>query len=173
MAYVDHEPRRIYRLTFSTNNKAGINLDLRPIVVKEGQEGPQHYQVHWKTVEGIDAKNFIIEYRPNNDTKWLKVSETRNFSDETDSYFVSAPELLNAFSCRVVFIDAQQNVIARSKEVLINEVEGNLCKGEKGIVKSITVNSSPTSLTFSWKKPECDQQETPIVGYEYMVIGFI
>lgn len=170
MAYVDHEPKRIYRLTFSTTQKPGINLDLRPVVVKEGQK---HYAVHWKMPEGLDnVKSFLVEYRPNNDSKWLRVSEMRDFNADTDSYSVTTLELQNAFSCRVIFVDDKQNVLARSKEVLINESEGILCSGVKGIIKIIMIETSPRSLTFNWKKPECDQTATPIDGYEYAVKKF-
>uniref|UniRef100_A0A915DIS7 Fibronectin type-III domain-containing protein n=1 Tax=Ditylenchus dipsaci TaxID=166011 RepID=A0A915DIS7_9BILA len=153
VAYVDHEPKHVYRLTFSTADQSTLSLEMAPVVVKEGA---QHYQVHWKKPEGLDIYKFLVEYRPNNDSKWQKVSEERLATDGQESYSVAASELVDAFSVRVVFVDSKQTAVARSKEVLVSSGDQETaCDADAGTVRSISVDSTANiGYEYSIWKPE-------------------
>ncbi|KAI1721462.1 fibronectin type III domain-containing protein [Ditylenchus destructor] len=169
VTYVDHEPKHVYRLTFASSDKSAVTLDVQPIVVKEGE---QHFQVHWKRPQGIaDVHKFIVEYRPKNDSRWLRANEERMASEDEDSYSVSAPELVDAFSARVIFVDSSKKAVAKTQEVLVSGGEDSSgCNSAGGTVRDITMESTSATLSYSWNQPQCDEKAGgPIVGYEYSI----
>lgn len=161
IAYVDHEPRQVYRFMFTTADKPTATLDIRPVIVKEGDS---RYTVHWKKPEGLAIERFVVEYKPNNDTKWLRLPEDREVTDD-DSYQVTGPELADAFSVRIVAIGKDGSAVALTKEALVSGGAGD-CEGPRGVPKSVRVDSSRSSLTFSWQEPDC---RASVLGYEYSV----
>lgn len=66
VAYVDHEPRRVYRTSVQTAAQPAIVLDLEPQIVQEGES----WTVHWKRPSGVSARKFIVEYKPKNETRY-------------------------------------------------------------------------------------------------------
>ena len=163
VAYVDHEPRKVYRISLTTAAQPALLLDVEPVVVKDGDT----HTVHWKKPEEVSATKFVVEYKPTNETRWRRVSEDRTASEEEDNYSVSAPELANAFSVRVIVVDEEQRAVARTKEALISGGVG-ACEGTAGAPTNINVRASGSSLSFSWDVPSCDQDLSSILGYEYM-----
>lgn len=122
------------------------------------------------------AKKFIIEYCLRNsdedsNQKWLRASEDRLSNADEISYSINAStdELSNAFSVRIIFVDDNGIVLARTKESLIAQGDEAACNSTGGIIRGITVDSTINSLTFTWKRPDCDEKNEKIVGYEYSV----
>lgn len=163
IAYVDHEPRKVYRISLTTAAQPALLLDTEPVVVKDGDL----YTVHWKKPEEVMSTKFIVEYKPANETRWRRVHEDRDASEDEESYSVSAPELNNAFSVRVVVVDDEQRAVARTKEALISGGVG-ACEGVSGAPSEIRVQQSGNTITFTWNTPSCDQETSNILGYEYM-----
>uniref|UniRef100_A0AC34QKY1 Fibronectin type-III domain-containing protein n=1 Tax=Panagrolaimus sp. JU765 TaxID=591449 RepID=A0AC34QKY1_9BILA len=163
IAYVDHEPRKVYRISLTTAAQPAILLDTEPVVVKDGD----HYTVHWKKPEEVKATKFIVEYKPANETRWRRVKEDRTASDDEESYSVSASELNNAFSVRIVVVDDEQRAVARTKQALVSGGVG-ACEGIAGAPSDIRIQASGTTITYVWEIPACDQDLSSILGYEYM-----
>uniref|UniRef100_A0A914BWZ1 Fibronectin type-III domain-containing protein n=1 Tax=Acrobeloides nanus TaxID=290746 RepID=A0A914BWZ1_9BILA len=162
VAYVDHEPRRVYRTSVQTAAQPAIVLDVEPQIVQEGET----WTIHWKRPTGVSARKFIIEYKPRNETRWVRILEDREARDDEDSYSVSSAELVNAFSVRVIVVDDEYRAIARTKEALVGSGASS-CQGLGGIPQDIHADGGFDSLTFTWKEPDCDQTESAIISYEY------
>lgn len=165
VAYVDHEPRKVYRHSFTTAAQPALLVDVEPVIVKDSDN---HYTVHWKKPEGVAATKFIVEYKPANETRWMRVQEDRNANEDEENYSVSATELSNAFSVRVVIVDDEQRAVAKTKEALVSGGVG-ACEGASGAPSGIRIEPVGNSITFSWTAPTCDQDLSSISGYEYMV----
>lgn len=164
--FSDHEPRLIYRLIVPTGDREIATIDQKPVIVSEVRD---HFQVHWKYDDKFPTvRRFIVEYRPGNDTKWLRVRQDAEVGAvPVASYAVNAPELVDAFSVRVVLVDDEGQALARTKEAVVVRNEGVGCDSVP--ITSVQANSNPSSIVFTWKRPQCDESIAQIVGYEYSV----
>lgn len=70
---------------------------------------------------------------------------------------------------RIIFVGNDRRVLARTKESLIAQDDETACNANGGIIRGINVDTSANTLTFTWKRPECDESKEKIVGYEYSV----
>uniref|UniRef100_A0A7E4VM27 Fibronectin type III domain protein n=1 Tax=Panagrellus redivivus TaxID=6233 RepID=A0A7E4VM27_PANRE len=165
VAYVDHEPRKVYRTSVTTAAQPALSLEIEPVIVKDGDN---HYTIHWKKPDNVAATKFIVEFKPSNETRWVRLQEDREVRDDEESYSVSATELNNAFSVRVIVVDDEQRAVARTKEALVSG-GGGPCEGAAGAPTDVRVLPSGTSITFTWEIPSCDQDLSSILGYEYMI----
>ncbi|KAI6240848.1 hypothetical protein M3Y99_00392200 [Aphelenchoides fujianensis] len=75
IAYVDHEPRRVYRLTFTTADQPIAQLEDVPVIVGEN---PENYAVHWKAPAAeLSVERFVVEYKSSNGTRWERAHNPR------------------------------------------------------------------------------------------------
>lgn len=164
---VDHEPRRIYRLVFSTADQPTTQLEETPIIVGEKSE---NYAVHWKApASGLDIERFVVEYRPDNSTRWERVGADREAVSGEESYSVEAAELGQAFSVRVVMVGAEDRAVAKTREALVKNQNSKACSSLAGIPTSVRAQPAIDKLTFTWNEPTCEDSTTNVLGYEYAV----
>ncbi|VDO74656.1 unnamed protein product [Heligmosomoides polygyrus] len=170
IAFVDHEPKLVYHLEAETAEGVMESWREKPQVVDEG-EG--EFSVRWnqpKTTKPVSK--FIVQYRLPNETFWRSLSEPEEVEDGAKSYDVALPvmEGTSVFTVRLMALDDQSQVVARSEEVTMGEAAANACVGTAGIPEEVTVAlAQPTVLRFSWAKPNCDESVAPIDGYEYLI----
>ncbi|CAD5222389.1 unnamed protein product [Bursaphelenchus xylophilus] len=165
IAYVDHEPRRVYRLVFSTTDQPISEIDETPVVVGAGTQ----YTVHWKKpATELPVKKFIVEFKPDNSTRWERVNTDRDFNGE-DSFSVETNQLDKAFAVRVVLVGDAEKALATTKSVLVHDASPNNCNSVAGIPKNVKAKATKTSLTFTWDAPECEGSDSSDLGYEYSI----
>lgn len=131
-----------------------------------------HCQVHWKADDSVpDAHRFVVEYRAGNESRWLRVEQEAEAAKMAGagSLSVVAPELDsdNAFSVRVLFIDAENQALAATGEQLVAHAGGdNECEERAPDAPVVEGAPGTDSVEFSWQRPDC---EGDIQGYEYAV----
>lgn len=167
IAYVDHEPRRVYRLVFSTADQPTTQLDDVPIVVGEK---PENYAVHWKApASGLDVERFVVEYKPDNATRWERVGADSDFVPDQESYSVDAAELSHASTVRVIMVGDEDRAVAKTREAIVKNENSRACSSLAGVPTDIKVQPSIDKMSFTWNVPSCEDSEKNIVGYEYAV----
>jgi hypothetical protein len=57
--------------------------------------------------------------------------------------------------------------LARTNEAVVIRSEGVGCDSTAAVVAPVEVHTTPSSVTFSWKRPQCDESLSRIDGYEY------
>uniref|UniRef100_A0A914HBE2 Fibronectin type-III domain-containing protein n=1 Tax=Globodera rostochiensis TaxID=31243 RepID=A0A914HBE2_GLORO len=168
VAYVDHEPKRIYHVTIRTNTAPMQELSQKPVVVEMGDNG-QH-EVHWKSEPSIPVSHFVVEFRPGNESKWRRANaeaEPSKAANGPESLSLRVRELGdNAFSVRVVFVDEQKRAVAVTGEQLIAHSAGAKSCERMAPVEPTVGEVDAHSVQFSWQRPDC---EGDIQGYEYAI----
>lgn len=68
VAFVDHEPKLVYKLLTKTAPTPGVAWEDKPTIAPESA---QQFSVHWKkpTLPGGTISKFVIEYRLPNETE--------------------------------------------------------------------------------------------------------
>ncbi|KAI6201513.1 hypothetical protein M3Y96_00850200 [Aphelenchoides besseyi] len=167
IAYVDHEPRRIYRLVFTTADQPTVQLEDVPVIVGDN---PENYAVHWKApADELNVERFVVEYKSSNATRWERVSADREAVSGEESYSVDATDLDNAFSVRVMMVGADDRAVAKTKESLVKAHSPRACNGPAGTPTGVKVKPSLNTLTFTWTIPNCLNGAENVVGYEYAI----
>lgn len=170
IAYVDHEPRRVYRLVFSTADLPTTQLEDSPIIVGEKSE---NYAVHWKApVNGLDVERFVVEYKPDNATRWERVGADSEVVSGQESYSIDAAELSHGFTIRVIMVGDEDRAVAKTREALVQNQNSQACSSLAGVPTEVKAKTSLDKLTFTWNVPTCEDSNSNVVGYEYAVIIF-
>ncbi|CAK5085675.1 unnamed protein product [Meloidogyne enterolobii] len=183
LAYIDHEPVRLQRLTLQTNIEHPIESSQKPMVL---QLESGEYEVHWKPQPELQYSQYILEYKLGNETtKWylLTKKEETNQQQQQQSYSIKTTKLEDAISVRLLFIGEKEEgkkpiLIAKTEESLVGHKSiGNSCErvasGEpkfleeegEGEVKNKIV-LIPETIKFKWEQVKC---EGHIEGWEYMI----
>ncbi|CAI4231782.1 unnamed protein product [Auanema sp. JU1783] len=168
IAFVDHEPRRVYRLETSTSSQAPEKWEDKPQVV---DQGGKNYAIHWRSPStSRPVHKFVLEYRLPNETHW-RAADEKHASDEIGDYSISifGIEGTPFYSVRLASIDSHNKVISRTDETTVGEAAEHTCVGAAGIpsdVRPVLVDS--TKIRIEWNKPVCDESVAPIDGYEYL-----
>jgi hypothetical protein len=112
---------------------------------------------------------FIVEYRPGNETKWRQLTEQQAIAGKAQSHSAKAPELRDAFSVRVLFVDGQSKrvVAATGEQIVRHRAAGNSCE-RVAPGQPVVEQRTPETLEFAWERSEC---EGHVQGWEYSVSG--
>ncbi|ULU01578.1 hypothetical protein L3Y34_001716 [Caenorhabditis briggsae] len=168
IAFVDHEPKQVYQIEAYTTSGGIESWEEKPQVVDQGK---QQFAVHWKLpATSITVSKFILEYRLPNETTW-RTSEQKGVAEGSGDYSVALSQMTAPYyTVRIVAIDDQNKVVARTEELTVGEAAESSCVGSAGVptnIRSTDVDSE--SIKLEWDVPQCDETHTPIDGYEYIV----
>lgn len=167
IAFVDHEPKQVYQIEAWTTSGGIESWEEKPQVVDQGK---QTFAVHWKLpVTSITVSKFILEYRLPNETTW-RTSEQKGVAEGSGDYSVALSQM-NApyYTVRIVAIDDQNKVVARTDELTVGEAAETSCIGAAGVPTNIRASEvTPQSIKMEWDVPKCDEAIAPIDGYEYI-----
>ncbi|VDM23730.1 unnamed protein product [Toxocara canis] len=167
VAFVDHEPHYVYKHSTKTTTSPGVEWEEKPTVVKEGA---QHFIVRWNKPDMKQPiSNFIVEYRLPNETEWRKYGDVPVDEDSNDyQMVVETIGDTTFYSLRVMVVDDQQILLAKTPEVTVGSTSVESCAGDAGIPQDVRVAFvSESTLQYTWEKPHCDESYGPIDGYEY------
>uniref|UniRef100_A0A8R1HV11 Fibronectin type-III domain-containing protein n=1 Tax=Caenorhabditis japonica TaxID=281687 RepID=A0A8R1HV11_CAEJA len=168
IAFVDHEPKQVYQIEAWTTSGGIESWEEKPKVVEQGK---QQFAVHWKLPPtAITVSKFILEYRLPNETAW-RTSEQKGVADGSGDYSVALSQM-NApyYTVRIVAIDSQNKVVARTEELTVGEAAEASCIGAAGIPTNIrSTDTDAQSIKLEWDVPNCDESIAPIDGYEYII----
>lgn len=152
---------------FSTADQPTTQLEDSPIIVGEKSE---NYAVHWKApAGGLNVERFVVEYKPDNATRWERVAADSEAVSGQDSYSVDAAELSHAFTVRVIMVGDEDRAVAKTRETLVQNQNSQACSSLAGIPTSLKAQPSLDKLTFTWNVPTCEDSSKNVVGYEYAV----
>ncbi|VBB34008.1 unnamed protein product [Acanthocheilonema viteae] len=169
VAFVDHEPKLVYKLSAKTSENAGIAWTEKPMIK---QENAQQFTVQWRKPSLTDQKTiskFVIEYRLPNETEWRKYDDLM-VDEETDDYNIQFDRMYDGslYSFRILAVDDQFKMVAKTAEITVGSAASNSCIGDAGIPQNVRANIvSESTVQFTWEKPRCDETYGPIDGYEY------
>ncbi|VDN93409.1 unnamed protein product [Brugia pahangi] len=170
VAFVDHEPKLVYKLPAKTVADPGVAWKEKPMVT---QENAQQFVVQWKKPSLPDQiiSKFIVEYRLPNETEWRKYDDLM-IEEETDDYHIQFDGMYDGslYSFRILAVDDQLKVAAKTTEITVGSAASSSCVGDAGIPQNVRTSAvSEATLQFTWEKPRCDETFGPIDGYEYTV----
>lgn len=68
VAFVDHEPKLVYKISARTSPAAAVDWEDKPTIAAENA---QQFSVHWKKPDLADKKiiKYLVEYRLPNETE--------------------------------------------------------------------------------------------------------
>ncbi|VDO51770.1 unnamed protein product [Brugia timori] len=119
VAFVDHEPKLVYKLPAKTVADPGVAWKEKPMVT---QENAQQFAVQWKKPSLPDQiiSKFIVEYRLPNETEWRKYDDLM-IEEETDDYHIQFDGMYDGslYSFRILAVDDQLKVAAKTTECII------------------------------------------------------
>ncbi|KAL7078156.1 hypothetical protein ACQ4LE_002151, partial [Meloidogyne hapla] len=175
LAYIDHEPVRLQRLTVKTNKENPIEIQQKPMIVQlENGE----YEVFWKSQPDIQYDQYILEYKLGNETKFYLLTKKEE-TKQQKSFSFKTSKLVDAISVRLLFIGEKEEkkVVAKSEEQLVKHKSiGNSCErvatGEPKFLiseeeeKDEKIIITPETLKFKWEQVKC---EGHIEGWEYLI----
>ncbi|CAB3401714.1 unnamed protein product [Caenorhabditis bovis] len=168
IAFVDHEPKKIYRIEAHTTSGGIESWDEKPMVVDSGEK---HFSVHWKLPPtSIEVAKFVLEYKLPNETSWRSTEQT-GVAEGSGDYSVALSNMnVPFYTVRIVAIDGQNKVVARTDEMNVGEAAESSCVGTAGVPQNIVSKViDPTTIRFEWQIPQCDESLAPIDGYEYII----
>ncbi|VDN24512.1 unnamed protein product [Gongylonema pulchrum] len=85
VAFVDHEPKLVYKLLAKTARAPGMAWDEKPTIAPENA---QQFSVHWKKPTlpvGASISKFVIEYRLPNETELITIGSAASDSCAGDA----------------------------------------------------------------------------------------
>ncbi|MCP9258789.1 Receptor-type tyrosine-protein phosphatase F [Dirofilaria immitis] len=159
VAFVDHEPKLVYKLPAKTAETPGIDWRDKPMVI---QESGQQFTVKWKKPHQYQQ----IKPFPN---LWRKYDDII-VDEEIDDYHIQFDAVYDGslYSFRILGIDDQLKMVAKTAEITVGSAASNSCIGEAGIPQNVRAGVvSESTIQFTWEKPRCDETYGPIDGYEY------
>uniref|UniRef100_A0A914MTK8 Fibronectin type-III domain-containing protein n=1 Tax=Meloidogyne incognita TaxID=6306 RepID=A0A914MTK8_MELIC len=184
LAYIDHEPVRLQRLTLRTNVEHPISSQKPMVLQLESGE----YEIHWKPQPELQYSQYILEYKLGNETKWyLLTKKEETNQQQQQSYSIKTTKLDDAISVRLLFIGEKEEkkkpiLIAKTEESLVGHKSiGNSCErvasgepkfleekeGEEEVKKkNDKIVIIPETIKFKWEQVKC---EGHIEGWEYMI----
>uniref|UniRef100_A0A915Q6K3 Fibronectin type-III domain-containing protein n=1 Tax=Setaria digitata TaxID=48799 RepID=A0A915Q6K3_9BILA len=168
VAFVDHEPKLVYKLLAKTAPTPGVAWEDKPVVAPENE---QQFLVQWRkpSLSGQTISKFVIEYRLPNETEWRKYDDLI-VDDETNDYHIQFDGIYDGslYSFRILAVDDQLKIAAKTAEITVGSVASDSCVGDAGIPQNIRASVlSEATIQFMWEKPRCDESYGPIDGYEY------
>ncbi|VDK49959.1 unnamed protein product [Anisakis simplex] len=169
VAFVDHEPKYVYKHSANTIAKTPIEWHDKPAITRESAN---HYLVRWtkpETSQIID--NFIVECRLPNETEWRKYGDVP-VDEDTFEYQMAVDTIgdMSYYSLRVIAVDEQKNLITKTPEIAVGSASLDACSGEAGIPQDVRAGFvSESTIQYTWEKPHCDESYGPIDGYEYVL----
>ncbi|PAV76811.1 hypothetical protein WR25_25936 isoform A [Diploscapter pachys] len=159
----------IYRITASTASGGVESWEEKPQIVDEGS---RHFSVHWtRPTTDKPVDRYVLEYRLPNETAW-RSAEEQSASGNSLDFSVSLKNLENTpfYSVRIVAIEKDGSVVARTDEMTVGDAGDDSCIGAAGVPQDIrSVVTDQTEIRFTWHKPNCDESAAPIDGYEYII----
>ncbi|EJW79843.1 hypothetical protein WUBG_09247, partial [Wuchereria bancrofti] len=163
IAFVDHEPKLVYKLSAKTEKDSGVAWKEKPMVT---QENAQQFTVQWKKplLPDQTISKFIVEYRLPNETEWRKYDDLM-VDEETDDYNIQFDGMYDGslYSFRILAVDDQLKVAAKTNEITVGSAASNSCIGDAGIPQNVRTSAvSESTLQFTWEKPRCDETYGPI-----------
>ncbi|CAG9530836.1 unnamed protein product [Cercopithifilaria johnstoni] len=168
VAFVDHEPKLVYKLTAKTEEIEGVAWKEKPIIT---QENAQRFMVQWRKplLPDQTISKFVVEYRLPNETEWRKYDDLV-VEEETDDYHIQFDGMYDGsmYSFRILAVDDQLKMVAKTAEITVGSAASNSCISDAGIPQNVRSNVvSESTIQFTWEKPRCDETYGPIDGYEY------
>ncbi|CDW52276.1 protein sidekick [Trichuris trichiura] len=172
IAFVQHEPRVVYRLRVRTSKNEAELWSMVPSVTSKVTG---KFTVQWsKPLEfkSRDLKGFLVEYRLRNETTWKPYGEVIPYHPERKEYNTEIVGLSERiiYAIRVYLVDKEGEVVAVTDEFNVGSEGAKSCTGVSGVpleVKAYVITQN--SMTFTWNRPVCDESFGPIEGYEYKV----
>uniref|UniRef100_A0A915K1K6 Uncharacterized protein n=1 Tax=Romanomermis culicivorax TaxID=13658 RepID=A0A915K1K6_ROMCU len=164
IAFVNYQPRQVYRLSVETGHTGAKSWSVRPDVQRKGVG---KFAVYWESPHQFsdrDLQGFIIEFRLPNETIWRRYGDLISYRPDQKQFGTELSGLneKNIYVVRVYIVNAKGEVVGVTDEFNLGSQSSTSCTGSSGVPTNVhSSSSSSTTITYTWSRPrykQCNEQ---------------